>query len=108
MFLFVYWFILDFFKAEIVLISPEYHFDSSYNVSMLQRSAPFLLHFPGAKWLKRGTDDLPSPSVEVKNAWNFIYLIFVVPCIMLNSEIIPTRCNNCVYSSQWLYSTCFG
>ena len=27
-------------------------------------------------------------------------LIFVVPCIMLNSEIIPTRCNNCVYSSQ--------
>ena len=37
-----------------------------------------------------------------------IHLIFVVPCIMLNSEIIPTRCNNCVYSSQWLYSTCFG
>ena len=26
----------------------------------------------------------------------------------LNSEINPTRCNNCVYSSQWLYSTCFG
>ena len=26
----------------------------------------------------------------------------------LNSEIIPTRCKNCVYSSQWLYSTCFG
>ena len=25
-----------------------------------------------------------------------------------DSEIIPTRCNNCVYSSQWLYSTCFG
>ena len=24
------------------------------------------------------------------------------------SEIIPTRCNNCVYSSQWLHSTCFG
>ena len=35
-------------------------------------------------------------------------LIFVVPCIMLNSEINPTRCNNCVYSSQWLYFTCFG
>ena len=27
---------------------------------------------------------------------------------LLNSEINPTRCNNCVYSSQWLYSTCFG
>ena len=39
---------------------------------------------------------------------NIINLIFVVPCIMLNSEIIPTRCNNCVYSSQWLYSICFG
>jgi len=25
-----------------------------------------------------------------------------------SSEIIPTRCNSCVYSSQWLYSTCFG
>ena len=25
-----------------------------------------------------------------------------------SSEIIPKRCNNCVYSSQWLYSTCFG
>ena len=25
-----------------------------------------------------------------------------------SSEVIPTRCNNCVYSSQWLYSTCFG
>ena len=25
-----------------------------------------------------------------------------------NSEINPTRCNNCIYSSQWLYSTCFG
>ena len=24
------------------------------------------------------------------------------------SEINPTRCNNCVYSSQWLYSTCYG
>ena len=35
----------------------------------------------------------------------FTALIFVVPCIMLSSEIIPTRCNNCVYSSQWLYST---
>ena len=39
---------------------------------------------------------------------NMQSLIFVVPCIMLNSEINPTRCNNCVYSSQWLYSTCFG
>ena len=28
--------------------------------------------------------------------------------IWFDSEIIPTRCNNCVYSSQWLYSTCFG
>ena len=29
--------------------------------------------------------------------------MFVVPCIMLNSEINPTRCNSCVYSSQSLY-----
>ena len=57
MFLSVYWFILVFFfNAAIVLISPENHFDGSYNVSMMQQSAPFLLHFPGAKWLKRGAD----------------------------------------------------
>ena len=53
-------------------------------------------------------------SGELQSVWNTLILnycrnlIFVVPCIMLNSEIIPTRCNNCVYSSQWLYSTCFG
>ena len=23
-------------------------------------------------------------------------------------EISPTRCNNCVFYSQWLYSSCFG
>ena len=28
----------------------------------------------------------------------FLFLIFVVPCIMLYSdEISPTRCNNCVF-----------
>ena len=37
-----------------------------------------------------------------------VSLIFVVPCIVLNSEIKPTRCNSCIYSSQWPYSTCFG
>ena len=37
------------------------------------------------------------------------HLIFVVPCIMLyNGEISPKRCNNRVFYSQWLYSTCFG
>jgi len=36
-------------------------------------------------------------------------LIFVVPYIMLYSgEISPARRNNCVFYSQWLYSTCFG
>jgi len=43
-------------------------------------------------------------SVFIKNILKV--LIFVVPCIMLNSEMIPTRCDNCVYSSQWLYYTC--
>ena len=39
----------------------------------------------------------------------YLFLIFVVPCIMLYSgEISPTRCNNCVFYSQWFFSTCFG
>ena len=40
---------------------------------------------------------------------NSLNLIFVVPCIMLYSgEISSTRCNKCVFYSQWLYSTYFG
>jgi len=35
-------------------------------------------------------------------------LIANLVTMKLCSEINPTRCNNCVYSSQWLYSTCFG
>ena len=50
----------------------------------------------------------PEPGCSAKSEDDDSHLIFVVPCIMLNSEINPTRCNNCVYSSQWLYSTCFG
>ena len=55
------------------------------------------------------TEDLVkrATSAVVGNITTIPHLIFVVPCIMLNSEINPTRCNNCVYSSQWLYSTCF-
>jgi len=40
--------------------------------------------------------------------YSYTNLIFVVTCITLNSEIIPTRCNKCVYSSKCLYSTNFG
>ena len=37
------------------------------------------------------------------------FLTFVVPSIMFYSgEISPTRCNNCVFYSQWLYPTCVG
>ena len=51
-----------------------------------------------------GLDTHPhSPSHHFWITHNYMNLIFVVPCIMLNSEINPTRCNNCVYSSQWLY-----
>ena len=27
---------------------------------------------------------------------------------LYSGEISPTRCNNCVFYSQWLYSICFG
>ena len=44
-----------------------------------------------------------------KHGLPVMHLVFVVPCIMLYSgEISPIRCNNCVFYSQWLYSTCFG
>jgi len=28
--------------------------------------------------------------------------------LLCSGEISPTRCNNCVFYPQWLYSTCFG
>jgi len=28
--------------------------------------------------------------------------------MLYSGEVSPTRCNNCVFYSQWLYSTCFG
>ena len=44
----------------------------------------------------------PLPRTRLRSCWMWrqLDLIFVVPCIMLNSEIIPTRCNNCVYSPE--------
>ena len=40
---------------------------------------------------------------------NFFFTVSVNSTnITVHSELNPTRCNNCVYSSQWLYSTCFG
>ena len=41
----------------------------------------------------------PLPCRAVKD------LIFVVPCIMLNSEIIPTRRINAIVASCWNYFT---
>ena len=68
----------------------------------------------GSRVVPCGRTDMKEMIVAFRNFANApkkrhnIHLIFVVPCIMLNSEIIPKRCNNCVYSSQWLYSICFG
>ena len=59
-------------------------------------------------WTLRTVDEKYLESFEMWCFRRMENLIFVVPCIMLNSEINPTRCNNCVYSSQWLYSTYFG
>ena len=59
-------------------------------------------------WFQRAVGDAIIMNENFRENLNIFDLIFVVPCIMLNSEINPTRCNNCVYSSQWLYSTCFG
>jgi len=50
-------------------------------------------------------------AVLATTGFTFQYYTFLengADFIGVNSEIIPTRCNNCVYSSQWLYSTCFG
>ena len=57
-------------------------------------------------------DFVNKPSVYVKCGecldWLWGPFRFLGRTLLHDSEIIPTRCNNCVYSSQWLYSTCFG
>ena len=42
--------------------------------------------------------DLPMMSTTLLETCRGLYI----------GEISPTRCNNCVFYSQWLYSTCFG
>ena len=49
--------------------------------------------------------DLCSPWIRHSFLSGILYLF---DRTSLYSEINPTRCNNCVYSSKWLYSTCFG
>ena len=68
--------------------------------------------------LQQREADHSSPFCGVINtAWSSTSTptyVFIELCIITHrnyftsGEIIPTRCNNCVYSSQWLYSTCFG
>ena len=41
-------------------------------------------------------------------ATQFFDVNFIILEPSLGCEISPTRCNNCVFYSQWLYSTCFG
>ena len=77
------------------------------------------------KWLvhgKCGVDDVGrEPADSSDNAvsvtmehWNVGHRVFAVEQVFLKTvipysgEISPTRCNNCVFYSQWLYSTCFG
>jgi len=37
-----------------------------------------------------------------------VVVVVVIVVVVYSGEISPTRCNNCVFYSQWLYSTCFG
>ena len=46
--------------------------------------------------------------INLRARWCDHSVLWILLMPPLNSEINPTRCNNCVYSSQWLYSTCFG
>ena len=45
------------------------------------------------------------PRVMSGDSLLFVLFWFV---IRYSGEISPTRCNNCVFYSQWLYFTCFG
>ena len=55
------------------------------------------------------TEFLP---ISCYSSWdtNILLILSVLeyPRLFDGGEISPTRCNNCVFYSQWLYSTCFG
>jgi hypothetical protein len=73
----------------------------------IKQVKPNYIHF---KTNRKTQQDIKTVSQATQYRINQeINLIFVVPCVMLYSgEISPTRCNNCVFYSQWLFSTCFG
>ena len=48
---------------------------------------------------------VPFQAMNACRGWEVQIHLFLTS---FSGEVIPTRCNNCVYSSQWLYSTCFG
>jgi len=51
------------------------------------------------------------PKVSGFETWQGFLAVFSVLSGKLSctsGEISPTRCNNCLFYSQWLYSTCFG
>ena len=53
-------------------------------------------------------------AIDRRCNWNDFYVPYSGLETMLHrekssaGEISPTRCNNCVFYSQWLFSTCFG
>ena len=89
-------------KSQLLTGSPSYSLDKKMDgpragVNFLEvKQNPFL-----CTELNQGSQDVMS--------LQRLSLIFVVLCIMLYSgEISPTRCNNCVFYSQWLYSNVSG
>ena len=85
---------------------------SNMRKTLVRRSASRSLHFLSRKnpSSTHGLDNWENVKSPIL-AGNLTTTLGLSSCNLHNDssgEINPTRCNNCVYSSQWLYSTCFG
>ena len=73
-----------------------------YREDLILNVTVFVVRFRGGQYRE---ELILNVTVFVVRFWGGHYKSeLILNVTAFSSEIIPTRCNNCVYSSQWLYS----
>ena len=93
-------------KNAHVQLNGDVHTERNVSVTSQFRSATVAKR-ECLTW-RNGSEPVCTCSIPIM--WTVLLLssVCLQPVLPYSGEISPTRCNNCVFYSQWLYSTCFG